>query len=276
MSESDILNRGKVVSVRGSTVDVRFEELMPGIHNLLQAGDDGRIIIEVLTHLNYNTVRGVSLTQTQGLSRGSTVIDTGASLEVPVGRKLLGRAVNVFGEPIDGQGEINAREFRSAYKSPPPISQRSTSYEIFEPGIKAIEILSPLERGGKAGLFGGAGVGKTILIMEMIHNIVGRYMGISIFCGIGERSREAEELFREIRNAEVLDKTVLVFGQMNEPPGARFRVGNTALCSPYLRSPLCFHCSIKENGKPGTLPSYRPLDVSLKNAQSAYSGKRSL
>lgn len=229
MNERDILNRGKVVSVRGSMVDARFEELMPGINNLLRAGDDGRIIIEVLSHLNYNTVRGISLTQTQGLSRGSMVIDTGAPLKVPVGEGLLGRAVNVYGEPIDGQGEIGAREFRSAYQSPPPISQRSTSYEIFETGIKAIDILSPLERGGKAGLFGGAGVGKTVLIMEMIHNIVGRYMGISIFCGIGERSREAEELFREIRDAEVLDKTVLVFGQMNEPPGARFRVGNTAL-----------------------------------------------
>lgn len=227
--EVNVLNKGKVIAIRGSIVDVRFEELMPAINNLLRTGEDGKIVIEVLSHLNFDTVRGISLTRTQGLSRGSLVTDTGAPLMVPVGEKLLGRAVNVFGEPIDGGEDIDAREFRSAYHSPPPISQRSTSYEIFETGIKAIDILSPLERGGKAGLFGGAGVGKTVLIMEMIHNIVGRYMGISIFCGIGERSREGEELFREVKDAKVLDKTVLVFGQMNEPPGARFRVGNTAL-----------------------------------------------
>lgn len=225
----NILNHGEVVSVRGSIVDARFQGIMPKIHNLLLAGEDGRIVIEVLSHLNFETVRGISLTQTQGLARGSPIIDTGDPLLVPVGEKLLGRAVNVFGAPIDGKGAVDDRDLRSVYQSPPPISQRSTSYEIFETGIKAIDILSPLERGGKAGLLGGAGVGKTVLIMEMIHNIVGRYQGISIFCGIGERSREAEELFREISDAQVLDKTVLVFGQMNEPPGARFRVGYTAL-----------------------------------------------
>jgi len=225
----NFLNKGVVVSVRGSIVDARFEGLLPEIHNLLQAGEDGHIIIEVLSHLNFETVRGIALTRTQGLSRGSLVIDTGDPLKVPVGEKLLGRAVNVFGAPIDGNGDVEAKEYRSVHQTSPPIFQRNTASEIFETGIKAIDILSPLERGGKAGLFGGAGVGKTVLIMELIHNIVGRYEGISIFCGIGERSREGEELFREIRDAKVLDKTLLVFGQMNEPPGVRFRVGYTAL-----------------------------------------------
>jgi F-type H+-transporting ATPase subunit beta len=146
-----------------------------------------------------------------------------------VGKRLLGRAFNVFGSPIDNLGEVRGEELRSIHQFPPPISQRATTSEIFETGIKAIDLLSPLERGGKAGLFGGAGVGKTVLIMEMIRNIAGRYEGISIFCGIGERSREGEEVYREIRDVEVLDKTILVFGQMNEPPGARFRVGNSAL-----------------------------------------------
>ncbi|MCK9405892.1 MAG: F0F1 ATP synthase subunit beta [Methanothrix sp.] len=225
----NFLNKGVVVSIRGSIVDARFEGLLPEIHNLLLTGEDGRIIIEVLSHLDFETVRGIALTRTQGLSRGSLVLDTGDPLKVPVGEKLLGRAVNVFGEPIDGKEKVEAGEYRSVHQTSPPIFQRNTASEIFETGIKAIDILSPLERGGKAGLFGGAGVGKTVLIMEMIHNVVGRYEGISIFCGIGERSREGEELYREIRDADVLDKTLLVFGQMNEPPGVRFRVGYTAL-----------------------------------------------
>lgn len=225
----NFLNKGVVVSIRGSIVDARFEGLLPEIHNLLLTGEDGRIIIEVLSHLDFETVRGIALTRTQGLSRGSLVLDTGDPLKVPVGEKLLGRAVNVFGEPIDGKELVEAGEYRSVHQTSPPIFQRNTASEIFETGIKAIDILSPLERGGKAGLFGGAGVGKTVLIMEMIHNVVGRYEGISIFCGIGERSREGEELYREIRDADVLDKTLLVFGQMNEPPGVRFRVGYTAL-----------------------------------------------
>jgi len=225
----DFLNKGTVVSVRGSIVDASFIVRLPEIHNLLQAGEDGRIIIEVLSHLNSETVRAIALTRTQGLSRGTIVIDTGDPLMVPVGEKLLGRAVNVFGAPIDGKENVQASEFRSLHQTSPPIFQRNTTSEIFETGIKAIDILSPLERGGKAGLFGGAGVGKTVLIMELIHNVVGRYQGISIFCGIGERSREGEELYREIRDADVLDKTILVLGQMNEPPGVRFRVGHTAL-----------------------------------------------
>lgn len=228
-----------VVSVRGSVVDVRFTESLPEINSVLLAGDDDRILIEVMVHLDSETARGIALTPTSGLARGSLVTDTGQPLTAPVGEKLLGRVFNVFGSPIDGDGEVEAKELRSIHQSPPPISQRTTTSEIFETGIKAIDVLSPLERGGKAGLFGGAGVGKTVLIMELINNIAGRYEGISIFCGIGERSREGEELYREIQDVAVLDKTILVFGQMNEPPGARFRVGHAALTmAEYFRDDL--------------------------------------
>jgi F-type H+-transporting ATPase subunit beta len=223
------LNQGEVLSVRGSVVDASFAQPLPRVRNILKAGDDASIMIEVLIHLDLQTVRGVALTPTTGLARGSPVTDTGQPLMVPVGERLLGRVFNVFGSPIDNLGDVKAEEFRSIYQIPPTISQRATTSEIFETGIKSIDVLSPMERGGKAGLFGGAGVGKTVLIMEMIHNIAGRYEGISIFCGIGERSREGEELYREIKDVEVLNKTVLVFGQMNEQPGARFRVGHSAL-----------------------------------------------
>lgn len=223
------LNRGEVVSVRGSVVDARFTESLPKINSVLKAGDDGQVVIEVLIHLDSETVRGIALTPTQGLARGSLVTNTGQPLMAPVGEKLLGRVFNVFGSPIDQKESPEVKEFRSIHQDSPPISQRTTTSEIFETGIKAIDVLSPLERGGKAGLLGGAGVGKTVLIMELIKNIAGRYEGISIFCGIGERSREGEELYREIQDVNVLDKTILVFGQMNEPPGARFRVGHVAL-----------------------------------------------
>ncbi len=223
------LNRGAVVSVRGSVVDARFTELLPKINSVLKAGDDGQVVIEVLIHLDSETVRGIALTPTLGLARGSLVTNTGQPLMAPVGEKLLGRVFNVFGSPIDQKENPVVKDFRSIHQDSPPISQRTTTSEIFETGIKAIDVLSPLERGGKAGLLGGAGVGKTVLIMELINNIAGRYEGISIFCGIGERSREGEELYREIQDVDVLDKTILVFGQMNEPPGARFRVGHVAL-----------------------------------------------
>jgi len=222
-------NIGTVVSVRSSVIDAEFPDRLPGMFDQLKAGEDGKIIIEVLSHLDEKTVRGIALTATQGLARGSTVIDTGEPLKVPVGNELLGRMFNVFGKPIDGSKEINTDKFRVIYSDPVPLSQQVTKSEVFQTGIKAIDILSPLERGGKAGLFGGAGVGKTVLVMEMINNIVGGYEGISIFCGIGERSREGEELYREIKEAGVLDNTIMVYGQMNEQPGARFRVGHAAL-----------------------------------------------
>lgn len=222
-------NLGQVVSVRGSVVDVRFAERLPPINNLLRTGEDGKIVLEVINHQNSQVVRGIALTPTRGLALGSGVIDTGHPIKVPVGERLLGRVFNVFGETIDRKEEIKGGEWRSIHHSPVPLSRQSTIAEIFTTGIKAIDVLAPLERGGKAGLFGGAGVGKTVLIMEMIHNMVGQHEGVSLFCGIGERCREGEELYREMREAGVLNSTVMVFGQMNEPPGARFRVGHAAL-----------------------------------------------
>ncbi len=228
-AESNTPNQGTTISIRGSVVDAQFPRSLPSLYNVLKAGEDGRVLIEVITHLDSKTVRGIALTSTQGLAHGSTIIDTGHPLRVPVGKKLLGRVFNVFGETIDNKEEVTVSEWRSIHQESVPLNQRSTTSEIFQSGIKTIDILSPLERGGKAGLFGGAGVGKTVLIMEMIHNIVGRHKGVSLFCGIGERCREGEDLYREMKKAGVLDKTIMVFGQMNEPPGARFRVGHAAL-----------------------------------------------
>ncbi len=226
--EREQINEGKVLSVRSSVVDVSFPTA-PSIRNVLKAGDNQQVIIEVFTQLDNNTVRGVALTPTQGLARGSKVIDTGKPLEVPVGKALMGRVFNVFGETIDKKGNVEDIEIRSIHREPIPLRDQSTVSEIFETGIKAIDVLAPLERGGKAGLFGGAGVGKTVLITEMIHNTVSGHEGMSIFCGIGERCREGEELYREMEESGVLGNTVMVFGQMNEPPGARFRVGHAAL-----------------------------------------------
>lgn len=222
-------NSGTVVSARGSVVDVHFPHALPSLHNELQAGDQSQIVIEVSAHLDTHVVRGIALSPTQGLARGAPVIDLGRTLQAPVGRGLLGRMFNVFGRPIDGMGDHVSDERRSIHRRPVPLTQQTTTLEILETGIKAIDVLSPLERGGKAGLFGGAGVGKTVLITEMIHNMVSRHEGVSIFCGIGERCREAEELYRSMREAKVLNNTVMVFGQMDEPPGARFRAGHTAL-----------------------------------------------
>ena len=222
-------NRGTIVSVRGSVVDVRFEGRLPPINSLLRTGKDGRVAIEVLAQLEAHRVRGVALTPTQGLARGMTVDDTGGPLKAPVGKAILSRMFDVFGNTIDREKGIAAVEWREVHQPPPPLERRSTQSELFETGIKVIDVLAPLERGGKAGLFGGAGVGKTVLLTEMIHNMVSHHAGVSIFCGIGERSREGEELYREMKEAKVLPNMVMVFGQMNEPPGARFRVGHAAL-----------------------------------------------
>ena len=222
-------NQGKIGSIRGSVIDVSFPEPLPDLYSELRTGDEGRVVIETVTHLSAKTVRGIALTPTQGLARGDRVIATGHPLEVPVGERLLGRVFNVFGEAIDGQEPLNDGTWRSIHRSPPLLTQQATTSEIFETGIKAIDVLAPLERGGKAGLFGGAGVGKTVLITELIHNVVSRHDWISLFCGIGERCREAEELYQAMADAGVLENTVMIFGQMNEPPGARFRVGHAAL-----------------------------------------------
>jgi F-type H+-transporting ATPase subunit beta len=227
--EENSKNQGAVVSVRGSVVDIHFPKRIPALYNVLRAGEGEEILIEVYSHLDSVTVRGIGLTSTQGLAEGSPVTDTGNPLRVPVGKNLMGRVFNVFGETIDKREAIESEEWRPIHQEPIPLDKQSTTSKIFKTGIKAIDVLSPLELGGKAGLFGGAGVGKTVLIMEMIHNMVGVYEGISMFCGIGERCREGEELYREMQQGGVLDNTVMIFGQMNEPPGARFRVGHSAL-----------------------------------------------
>ncbi len=220
---------GTVEAVRGGVVDAHFPGRIPSLAHVLRTGEDNQIVVEVVAHLDAHTVRGIALTSTRGLWRGAPVTDTRQTLKVPVGEHGLGRMFNVFGETIDRLPDIEGAEWRSIYAPPLPLMRRASTSEVFITGIKAIDLLSPLERGGKSGLFGGAGVGKTVLIMEMIHNVIGQQGGVSVFCGIGERCREGEELYREIQAAGVLDKTALVFGQMNEPPGARFRVGHAAL-----------------------------------------------
>lgn len=220
---------GTIVSVRGSVVDIRFDTLLPAIHTVLLAGADQQIVIEVLAQQDARHVRGIALTPTQGLARGMAVTNTGGPLKVPVGKAVLSRMFDVFGDAIDHIPPPTDVLWRSVHQSPPPLARRSTKSEVFETGIKVIDVLVPMERGGKSGLFGGAGVGKTVLLTEMIHNMVGHHDGVSIFCGIGERCREGEELYREMKEAGVLPNMVMVFGQMNEPPGSRFRVGHAAL-----------------------------------------------
>lgn len=228
-NETGLTDAGTVVSVRGSVVDIKFDRSLPPIHTLLYAGHERSVAVEVITQLDVEKVRCIALTPTQGLARGMPVVNSGGPLKAPVGRSILSRMFNVFGHPIDRQPPPQDIEWRSVHQPPPPLSQRSTQSEIFETGIKIIDVLAPLERGGKSGLFGGAGVGKTVLLTEMIHNMVGQHEGVSLFCGIGERCREGEELYREMKTAGVLPNMVMVFGQMNELPGSRFRVGHAAL-----------------------------------------------
>ena len=228
-SAEDLNNNGKVVAVRGSVVDARFDEHLPAIYSVLRAGAEKQIVIEVLAQRDARHVRGIALTPTEGLARGMVVKDTGAPLKAPVGKGVLSRMFDVFGNTIDRGAALSDVQWRSVHRDPPPLARRSTRSEIFETGIKVIDVLMPLERGGKAGLFGGAGVGKTVLLTEMIHNEIRHQKGVSIFCGIGERCREGEELYRDMKDAGVLPNMVMVFGQMNEPPGSRFRVGLAAL-----------------------------------------------
>jgi len=222
-------NRGTIVSVRGSVVDVYFAQSLPAIQSLLRTGKNAEIIIEVQAQRDARHVRGIALTPTQGLARGMLVEDTGAPLQAPVGKAILSRMFDVFGNVIDRGPALADVTWRSVHRAPPPLTQRSTKSEIFETGIKLIDVLMPLERGGKAGLLGGAGVGKTVLLTEIIHNMIGHHEGVSIFCGIGERCREGEELYSDMQAAGVLPSMVMLFGQMNEPPGSRFRVGHAAL-----------------------------------------------
>ena len=224
----DAVNSGTVVAVRGSVVDIEFASHLPPIHTVLY-GQDKKTVLEVHTQLNINQVRAIALTPTQGLARGMPVTNSGQPIKAPVGSNILSRMFDVFGAPIDGLPAPTNVQWRSVHQAPPALDTRSSSSQIFETGIKIIDVLSPLERGGKAGLFGGAGVGKTVLLTEMIHNMLGHQQGVSIFCGIGERCREGEELYRDMKQAGVLPSMVMLFGQMNEPPGSRFRVGHAAL-----------------------------------------------
>ncbi|PLW75360.1 F0F1 ATP synthase subunit beta [Cohaesibacter celericrescens] len=222
----DTLTDGSIAAIRGGVVDVAFKGQVPHIYDLLYAGD---VALEVSGLIGNSMVRAIAMAPVRGLGLGMTVKATGESIRVPVGDAVLGRMLNVFGAPIDGRPAPEVTEHRTIHQPPPKLSDRVLHSQILETGIKAIDLLSPIERGGKTGLFGGAGVGKTVLITELINNTVQHHKGVSLFCGIGERSREAEELYREMGEAGVREKTVMLFGQMNEAPGVRFRVGNSAL-----------------------------------------------
>ncbi len=222
-------SRGEIVAVRGNVVDVRFLPPLPPLNQQLRTGEQNNVVLEVQTHMNIETVRCIALNSTRRLGRGMPVTDTGGPLQMPVGHALLGRMFNVFGEVIDGKDPIKADEYWPIHRQLLPLAERTTSTEIFATGIKVIDLLAPLERGGKSGMFGGAGVGKTVLINELINNMAAQYEGVSLFCGIGERMREAEEMYASMQESGVLEKAVLIYGQMNEPPGARFRVGHAAL-----------------------------------------------
>jgi F-type H+-transporting ATPase subunit beta len=222
---------GRIVQIMGNVVDVEFPpEELPDIYNAIEIPRDGhRLVLEVQQHLSGGVVRCIAMDTTDGLRRGMVAYDTGAPITVPVGEATLGRVFNVLGEPIDDKGPVHATEYRPIHQPPPSLEEQSTQIEVFETGLKVIDLIAPFMRGGKVAVFGGAGVGKTVIIMELIRNIATVHKGISVFAGIGERTREGTQLYREMIEAGVIDKTVMVFGQMNEPPGGRLRVGLTAL-----------------------------------------------
>ncbi|WP_299565314.1 F0F1 ATP synthase subunit beta [uncultured Sulfitobacter sp.] len=217
---------GRIAAIRGGVVDVVFEGPVPRIHDLLYAGE---VAMEVAGLIGHGMVRAMAMAPVRGLGLGMTVRATGGPIRVPVGEGVLGRMLDAFGAPIDGRPAPVARAHRAIHRAPPKLEERVLHSQVLETGIKAIDLLSPIERGGKTGLFGGAGVGKTVLITELINNTVQHHKGVSLFCGIGERSREAEELYREMGEAGVREKTVMLFAQMNEAPGLRFLVGKSAL-----------------------------------------------
>ena len=224
-------NTGKISQVIGPVVDVRFEEgQLPEILTALTVKrEDGLLTLEVAQHTGHNVVRTISMTSTDGLERGMEVVNTGKPIAVPVGPETLGRMFNVTGEPVDNMPEPKVKRRDPIHRAAPSFDEQSTKDEIFETGIKVIDLICPFLRGGKTGLFGGAGVGKTVLIQELIHNIAKEHGGYSVFAGVGERTREGNDLYMEMKDSGVLDKTALVFGQMNEPPGARARVALSGL-----------------------------------------------
>ncbi len=232
------MNAGKVVQVIGAVVDVEFESELPAIMNALKVEQKGNpetgapelnVTLEVASHLGEDRVRTIAMQSTDGLVRGMKAVDTGQPIAVPVGEATLGRIMNVVGDPYDNGPEIPAKERWPIHRPAPEFVDQKPTTEVFETGVKVIDLLCPFMRGGKVGMFGGAGVGKTVLIMEMIHNIAKQHGGYSVFAGVGERTREGNDLYMEMKESGVIDKTALVYGQMNEPPGARSRVGLSAL-----------------------------------------------
>jgi F-type H+-transporting ATPase subunit beta len=235
-----MMNKGKVVQIIGPVVDIEFKDSLPAIFNAINVNfkngdEDKKIVCEVSQHIGDNIVRTISLGPTDGLYKGADATDTGSPLKVPVGEGTLGRVLNVLGEPVDYKGPVNASDYFPIHRDPPKFTDQKTTPEIFETGIKVIDLLAPFMKGGKIGLFGGAGVGKTVIIMELINNVARQHHGYSVFGGVGERSREGNDLWLDMQESKlsdgstVLSKTALVYGQMNEPPGARARVGLTAL-----------------------------------------------
>ncbi|WP_199623545.1 F0F1 ATP synthase subunit beta [Paenibacillus alkalitolerans] len=229
------MNKGRILQVMGPVVDVEFERgQLPGISNAIKlyrtAGDANAVVTaEVAVHLGDNVARTIAMSSTDGLVRGGEVADTGAPISVPVGAVTLGRVFNVLGDPIDNAGDVSRDAVLPIHREAPEFAELSTQAEILETGIKVIDLLAPYAKGGKIGLFGGAGVGKTVLIQELINNIAQEHGGISVFAGVGERTREGNDLYHEMKDSGVIDKTAMVFGQMNEPPGARLRVALTGL-----------------------------------------------
>ncbi|MGY3803136.1 F0F1 ATP synthase subunit beta [Pigmentibacter ruber] len=227
---------GKIIQVMGPVVDVQFEHgNLPEIYHALRTtntsinNDKENLVLEVAQHLGENTVRAIAMDSTEGLSRGVAVRNTGKQISVPVGNNVLGRILNVIGDPIDGKGAVEYSKEYQIHRKAPDFTRQSTKLEMLETGIKVVDLLAPYQKGGKIGLFGGAGVGKTVLIMELINNIAKQHGGYSVFAGVGERTREGNDLYHEMKDSGVLDKVALVYGQMNEPPGARARVALSGL-----------------------------------------------
>ncbi|MEK7874080.1 MAG: F0F1 ATP synthase subunit beta, partial [Chloroflexota bacterium] len=223
--------KGKIVQVIGTVVDAEFPpDALPAINNAVDVAFDGRtLVLEVEQHIGNNWVRCLALGATEGLARGAEAVDTGAPITVPVGRTSLGRLFNVLGEPLDSLGPVQAEVRLPIHRLPPAFEEQATSTEMLETGLKVVDLVAPFTKGGKVGAFGGAGVGKTVIIQELIRNIANVHKGFSVFAGVGERSREGNDLWNEMKASGVLKNTALVFGQMNEPPGARLRVALTGL-----------------------------------------------
>ena len=224
-------NKGKVVQIVGAVVDVRFsKENLPELLNALEIELNGeKLVLEVAQHIGDDVVRCIAMSSTDGLVRGTEVIDTGSAISVPVGKETLSRMFNLLGDPVDNKPAPETKERWEIHREPPSYEEQKASNEVLETGIKVVDLIAPYLKGGKIGLFGGAGVGKTVLIMELINNIAKQHGGISVFTGVGERTREGNDLYNEMIESGVIDKTVLVYGQMNEPPGARMRVGLSGL-----------------------------------------------